>query len=67
MLVLRVLLLAFTTIMSMITLVVGVTVMLGVGWVAVAIPVVIVLGLLGAGRVLWRRYGRRGRADDGGR
>jgi hypothetical protein len=66
MLVLRVLLLAFTTIMSMITLVVGVTVMLGVGWVAVAIPVVIVLGLLGAGRVLWRRYGRRGRADDGG-
>jgi hypothetical protein len=67
MLVLRVLLLAFTTIMSMITLVVGVTVMLGVGWVAVAIPVVIVLGLLGAGRVLWRRYGRRDRADDGGR
>jgi hypothetical protein len=66
MLVLRVLLLAFTTIMSMITLVVGVTVMLGVGWVAVAIPVVIVLGLLGAGRVLWRRYGRRDRADDGG-
>jgi hypothetical protein len=65
MLALRLLLLAFTTIMTVITLVTGVIVMLGVGWMAVAIPVVIVLGIIAAARALWRRYGRRGRVDDG--
>jgi len=62
-LVLRVLLLAFTTIMTVITLVIGVSVMLGVAWLAVAIPVVIVLGLMAAARTLWRRYVSPGRAD----
>ena len=65
MLALRLLLLAFTTIMTVITLVTGVIVMLGVGWMAVAIPVVIVLGVIAAARALWRRYGSRGRVDDG--
>jgi hypothetical protein len=65
MLAFRFLLLAFTTLMTVITLVVGVTVMLGVGWLAVAIPVAIVLGILGGARALWRRYGSRGPADDG--
>lgn len=65
MLALRLLLLAFTTIMTVITLVTGVIVMLGVGWMAVAIPVVIVLGIIAAARALWRRYGRRDRVDDG--
>jgi hypothetical protein len=51
--------------MTMITLVIGVIVMLGVGWVAVAIPVVIVLGIIAVARALWRRYGGRGRANDG--
>jgi hypothetical protein len=63
MVILRFLLLAFTTIMTVITLVVGVSVMLGMGWLAVAIPVMIVLGLLAAARTLWRRYVRPGRAD----
>ncbi len=62
MLALRFLLLAFTTVMTVITLVIGVTVMLGVGWLAVAVPVVIVLGIIAAGRALWRRHGSRGRA-----
>ena len=65
MLALRFLLLAFTTIMSVITLVIGVTVMLGVGWLAVAIPVLIILGIIAAVRMLWRRYGSQGRGDDG--
>jgi hypothetical protein len=64
MLALRLLLLAFTALMTVITLVVGVTVMLGVGWVAVAIPVLILIGIIGAARALWRRYGSRRRADD---
>jgi hypothetical protein len=51
--------------MTVITLVTGVIVMLGVGWMAVAIPVVIVLGIIAAARALWRRYGSRGRVDDG--
>ena len=67
MLAFRFLLLAFTTLMAVITLVVGVTVMLGVGWLAVALPVVIVLGIIGGARALWRRYGHRGPADDGER
>jgi hypothetical protein len=65
MLALRLLLLAFTAIMTVITLVTGVIVMLGVGWMAVAIPVVIVLGIIAAARALWRRYGGRGGVDDG--
>lgn len=65
MLAFRLLLLAFTSIMTVITLVVGVTVLLGVGWVAVAVPVLILLGIIGAARALWRRYGRRSRPDNG--
>ena len=66
MIIFRLLLMALTTIMTVVTLVVGVSVMLGVGWIAVAIPVVIVLGIVAAGRMLWRRYVRPdGQADDG--
>jgi hypothetical protein len=57
MILLRLLLWACTTVMTIITLVVGVSVMLGVGWLAVAVPVLIVLGLAAAGRALWCRYG----------
>jgi len=56
MLALRVLLLAFTVVMTVITLAVGVSVMLGVAWLAVAIPVLVLLGLIAAARALWRRY-----------
>ena len=58
MIVLRLLMLAFTTIMTIITLVVGVSVMLGVGWLAVAVPVLVLLGLVAAGRTIWRGYGK---------
>jgi hypothetical protein len=44
-----------------ITLFVGVTVLLGVGWLTVAVPVLIVIGIVAAGRMLWRRVGARRR------
>lgn len=65
MIALRLLLLAFTGTMTVITLVLGVTVMLGVGWLAVAVPVLILLGVIAAARTLWCRYGRRSHGDDG--
>jgi hypothetical protein len=63
MIILRLVLLVFTAIMTVVTLVIGVSVMLGMGWLAVAVPVLVILGLIAAGRALWRRYRRPGRAD----
>lgn len=56
MLIFRLLMLLFTAGMAAITLILGVSVMLGVGWLAVAVPVLIVTGLVAAGRAFWRRY-----------
>ena len=64
MLILRLLVVVGTAVMTVITLVVGVAVLLGVGWLAVAIPVVVVVGIIAAGRALWRRY-RDGAGPDG--
>jgi hypothetical protein len=58
---LRLLVLALTALMAVITLAVAVVALLGIGWLAVAIPVLIVIGAIGAGRALWRRWA--GRAD----
>jgi hypothetical protein len=53
---LRLLVVALTGIMTVITLVIGASVLLGIGWMAVAIPVLVVLGIIAAGRALWRRF-----------
>ena len=63
MIILRLVLLVFTSIMTVVTLVIGVSVMLGLGWLAVALPVLVILGLVAAGRALWRRYRPPSRAD----
>jgi hypothetical protein len=42
--------------MTVITLVILVSVMLGVAWLAVAVPVLLVIGLVAAGRALWHRW-----------
>ena len=47
--------LAGTLIMIVVTLVIGAAVMLGVGWLAVAIPVLAIIGIVAAARKLWRR------------
>ncbi|OGL11430.1 MAG: hypothetical protein A3J45_15250 [Candidatus Rokubacteria bacterium RIFCSPHIGHO2_02_FULL_69_13] len=52
----RFLVLVGTLIMIVITLVIGATVMLGVGWLAVAIPVLAIIGIIAAARKLWRRF-----------
>jgi hypothetical protein len=54
----RLLVLAFTTGMTAITLVILVSVMLGIGWLAVAVPVLLVTGVVVAGRALWLRCRR---------
>ena len=59
MIVLRFVVLALTCVTTVITLFVSVTVLLGMGWVAVAVPVLVVIGLIAAVRVLWRRVGGR--------
>ena len=41
-----------------IALVIGVSVILGIGWLAVSVPVLIVIGIVAAGRTLWRRWAR---------
>ena len=51
----RFLVLAGTLIMIVVTLVIGAAVMLGVGWLAVAIPVLAIIGIVAAARKLWRR------------
>ena len=57
MILLRLLVVALTGLMTVITLVIGTSVVLGIGWMALAIPVLVVLGLIAAGRALWRRFG----------
>ncbi|HEY7363444.1 MAG TPA: hypothetical protein VIE37_04995 [Methylomirabilota bacterium] len=56
--ILRLLILVLSTGMTVIALVIGVVVMLGIGWLVVAAPVLVVIGLIAVGRALWRRYGR---------
>jgi len=54
--VLRLLVVAFTGVMTVITLVIGASVLLGIGWMAAAIPVLVVLGIIAAVRSVWRRF-----------
>lgn len=55
MLVIRLLVLMLTIGMTVITLIIGVSLMLGVAWLAVAVPVLVVVGVMAVGRALWRR------------
>lgn len=50
--------LVLTAGMSAITLIILVIVILGMGWVAVAIPVLLVIGLAAVGSAFWRRWRR---------
>ena len=53
--VIRLLLMVLTTGMTVITLIITVSVMLGMAWLAVAAPVLVVIGVIAAARALWRR------------
>jgi hypothetical protein len=53
--IIRLLMLVITSGMTVITLV---TLMLGVTWLAVAVPVLLFIGVIAVGRTLWRRFGR---------
>jgi predicted signal transduction protein with EAL and GGDEF domain len=53
--IIRLLMLVITSSMTVITLV---TLMLGVTWLAVAVPVLLIIGVIAVGRMLWRRFGR---------
>ena len=53
--IIRLVILVITSGMTVITLV---TVMLGVTWLAVAVPVLLIIGVIAVGRMLWRRFGR---------
>jgi hypothetical protein len=56
--IIRLLVLVASTGMTAVTVITLVTVMLGMGWVGVAVPVLAVMGLIAVGRTLWRRFGR---------
>jgi hypothetical protein len=56
--IIRLLILVVTTGMTAITLLILVSVMLGVAWLAVAVPALVVIGIVAVGRTLWRRFGR---------
>lgn len=43
-------------IMTLVTLIAGVVILLGVGWLAVAVPVLLLTALVGGGLALWRRW-----------
>jgi hypothetical protein len=61
--IIRLLMLLITSGMTVITLV---TLMLGVTWLAVAVPVLLIIGVIAVGRTLWRRSGRLpGAANEG--
>jgi hypothetical protein len=62
--VIRLLLLVLTTGMTVITLIISVSVMLGMAWLAVAVPVLVVIGVIAAGRALWRRGGSRDASEE---
>lgn len=55
--------LLLTAAMTAVTLVVGVVLALGVAWIAVAIPVLILIALSAGFVALWRRFGGRGSDD----
>ena len=59
MVIIRLLLLGFSTGMTVITVAVGVAVLLGMGWLAVAVPVLLAVGILAAARAVWCRCGLR--------
>ncbi len=54
----RFVVLVLTAGMSAIALVILVIVLLGMGWLAVAVPVLLVIGLVAVGSALWRRWRR---------
>jgi hypothetical protein len=43
-------------IMTLITLIAGVVILLGVGWLAVAVPVLVLVAIIGGAVALWRRW-----------
>jgi hypothetical protein len=43
-------------VMALITLVAGVIILLGIGWLAVAVPVLVLIGAISAVIALWRRW-----------
>ena len=54
----RLLILAVTTGMTVITLLILVSVMLGMAWLAVAVPALAFIGVIAVGRMLWRPFRR---------
>jgi hypothetical protein len=56
--IIHLLVLVLTIGMIVIALVIGVSVILGIGWLAVSVPVLVVLGVVAVGRTLWRRWAR---------
>jgi hypothetical protein len=56
--IIRLLVLVITSGMTVITLLTLVTVMLGVAWLAVAVPVLVIIGVIAVGRTLRGRFGR---------
>ena len=54
--ILRLVLMLFVLIMTAITLIVTVTVMLGIGWLVVAVPTLVFVALISAAVALWRRW-----------
>jgi hypothetical protein len=65
--VIRLLVLVASTGMTAITVLILVSVMLGIGWFGVAVPVLVITGLIAVGRTLWRRFGRLPSASNEGR
>ena len=57
--VIRLLVLVLTIGMTVITLIICVAVILGVAWLAAAVPVLVLAGIVAAGRALWRRGSSR--------
>jgi hypothetical protein len=56
--IIHLLVLVLTIGIIVIALVIGVSVILGIGWLAVSVPVLVVLGVVAVGRPLWRRWAR---------
>jgi hypothetical protein len=56
--IIHLLVLVLTIGMIGITLVIGVSVILGIGWLAVSVPVLVVIAVVAVGRTLWRRWAR---------
>lgn len=54
--ILRLLVMLITGVMTVITLFLSVTILLGMGWLAIAVPVLVVIGIVAASRKFWLRY-----------